>query len=495
MKDGKEVTEILEAFDLTDSYRAAGELAGCDHHTVAHHVAKRDAGLPPGHAGFDRPKKTDEFDALIEQWVRKSHGKIRADVAHRRLAAMGYTGSERTTRRAVAAAKKAWEAGTRRVYQPWIPEPGSWLQYDFGDGPMVEGRRTWLFCAWLAWSRFRVVVPILDKTIATVLCCLDVTFRRLGGAPTNVLTDNEKTVTIDRVAGIAVLNPTMAKAALHYAVAVRACEPADPESKGGSEATVKLAKADVVPTDANLRSDYTSFAALEAACDAFCDRVNARDHRLLGRPPADALIEEQAALHRIPDGPFAAALGETRSVSRDATISVGGVRYSVPHTLVDAEVWIRFHGEDLVVTHQGDSGTAEVARHARSTKGHPQILDEHYPERSTIPGRTPRPATERERAFLAIGDGAEQWLLEAATAGTTKMRVKMDEAVQLARLLGDTTVDRALGAAATAGRFGEKDLGMILDHLQHNPTIDGLRAPGEDASLQNGLDGWRVMGR
>ena len=122
-------------------------------------------------------------------------------------------------------------------------------------------------------------------------------------------------------------------------------------------------------------------------------------------------------------------------------------------------------------------------------------MDEHYPERSTIPGRTPRPATERERAFLAIGDGAEQWLLEAATAGTTKMRVKMDEAVQLARLLGDTTVDRALGAAATAGRFGEKDLGMILDHLQHNPTIDGLRAPGDEASLQNGLDGWRVMGR
>lgn len=27
--------EILEAFDLTGSYRAAAELAGCDHHTVA----------------------------------------------------------------------------------------------------------------------------------------------------------------------------------------------------------------------------------------------------------------------------------------------------------------------------------------------------------------------------------------------------------------------------------------------------------------------------
>ena len=91
--------------------------------------------------------------------------EARADVAHRELVAMGYDGSEGTTRRVVAAAKESWEAGNRRTYMPWIPEPGSWLQFDFGDGPAVGGRRTWLCCAWLAWSRFRVVVPILDKTV------------------------------------------------------------------------------------------------------------------------------------------------------------------------------------------------------------------------------------------------------------------------------------------------------------------------------------------
>ena len=29
----------------------------------------------------------------------------------------------------------------------------------------VEDRATVLFCAWLAWSRFRVVVPLRDKTL------------------------------------------------------------------------------------------------------------------------------------------------------------------------------------------------------------------------------------------------------------------------------------------------------------------------------------------
>jgi hypothetical protein len=40
-----------------------------------------------------------------------------------------------------------------------------------------------------------------------VFAALDVTLRRLGGAPTYVLTDNEKTVTVDHIAGMAVRNP------------------------------------------------------------------------------------------------------------------------------------------------------------------------------------------------------------------------------------------------------------------------------------------------
>ena len=44
VKSDEEIMEILEAFDLTGSYRDAGELAGCSHHTVAHHVEARAAG-------------------------------------------------------------------------------------------------------------------------------------------------------------------------------------------------------------------------------------------------------------------------------------------------------------------------------------------------------------------------------------------------------------------------------------------------------------------
>jgi len=41
-------------------------------------------------------------------------------VAHEKITAMGFAGSERTTRRAVARLKAAWQAGRRRVHRPWV---------------------------------------------------------------------------------------------------------------------------------------------------------------------------------------------------------------------------------------------------------------------------------------------------------------------------------------------------------------------------------------
>jgi hypothetical protein len=54
-----------------------------------------------------------------------------------------------------------------------------------------------------------VVLPILDRSMPSVFAALDVTLRRIGGAPTYLLTDNEKTVTVEHVAGIAVRNRQM----------------------------------------------------------------------------------------------------------------------------------------------------------------------------------------------------------------------------------------------------------------------------------------------
>ena len=122
----------------------------------------------------------------------------------------------------------------------------------------------------------------------------------------------------------------------------------------------------------------------------FCDRVNTREHRVTRRAPAVMLAEERARLHPLPAVPHTVCFGQTRKVSWQSTISVGGALYSVPSTLVDERVWARADGDELVIVHaDAPDGPREVARHQLTTPGRPSIHDEHYP---------PRPAGALERA-------------------------------------------------------------------------------------------------
>jgi transposase len=495
-KSGREIMEIFEAYDLTGTAWSASQLAGCDAKTVARYVEIRAAGGDPL-AKMARPKAVDAFMEKIEELVDRSKGKIRADVVHRKITAMGYRGSERSARRAVAEVKEAWRAGRRRRYRPWIPEPGMWLQWDWGDGPVIGGRKTQLFCAWLAWSRFRVVIPVWDQQTGTLTWCLDQALRAVGGAPTYLLTDNARTVTMDHVAGIPVRHPEMVALGRHYGCKVETCVPFDPESKGGVEATVKIAKADLVPSEANLLPAYGSFRELEDACRAFCDRVNGRAHRETAAVPAGRLAAEREMLHPLPAEPYALALGEERLVNDDQTIRFGSVRYSTPPGHCGTRVWCRVAGEELVITARTRAGAAEIARHRLSVPGSPVIRDEHYPDHPGGNGPRqprPRPRTEAEAAFLAIGDGAHRWLAEAAASGASRIRSKMARAVELAAVVGTDRTDAALGLAAIAGRFAGGDLASIIDHLASETAIGEVVIAGEAHSAQPGTSGWSRLG-
>ena len=89
MLSEEKAMEILEAYDLTSSFRSAAALCGVDHHTVRRYVAARAAGLDPATA-FGRPTITDPFADKIAEWVERSCGAVRADVVHRKLMAMGF---------------------------------------------------------------------------------------------------------------------------------------------------------------------------------------------------------------------------------------------------------------------------------------------------------------------------------------------------------------------------------------------------------------------
>jgi hypothetical protein len=494
VKTTETIMEILAAYDLTGSFRDAAALVGCAPNTVARYVRDRDAG-GPRMTPIQRDQVIDPFREKLEEWVDASHGRIRADVAQRKLVAMGYVGSERTTRRAVAEAKAIYRAGHRRRFRPWLPEPGLWFQWDYADGPLVDGRKTWLWCAWLAWSRFRVVLPIRDKTLPTVIACLDATLRRFGGAPTYGLSDNEKTLTLDHIARIAVRHPTMVEVGRHYGLTLASCVPADPQSKGGSEATVRIAAADLVPTDANLLGSYTSFAELRRGCDEVCERVNARPHRATRCPPIERLAQERERLHPLPTEPFTAAFGVSRGVGAILpVVQFDGGEYSVPDDYAGQEVWVRRQDDEIVIVHVSRDGAQEIARWEPTVAGQPRHNPAHFGPPPEGPlHRTPRARTADEAAFLAIGPGAQQWLLAAAAVGTARMRTKLIGAVALARIYGPGPVDRALATAAELGRFADEDLAELLRY-QATARPGKVRRLDEARSLQAGTAAWAGFG-
>ncbi len=145
--------------------------------------------------------------------------------------------------------------------------------------------------------------------------------------------------------------------------------------------------------------------------------------------------------------------------------------------------------------HISSIGPVEVARHQRARPGGPKIEDGHFPPAPAgALERKPLARNASEAAFLALGGGAKLWLAEAAAAGTTKIRLKMAQAVTLAKLFEAKEVDWALGHAAVHARFAEADLASILDH---HATTSAAAAPSrarEDGSLTQGTAGWAALG-
>jgi hypothetical protein len=106
----------------------------------------------------------------------------------------------------------------------------------------------------------------------------------------------------------------------------------------------------------------------------------------------------------------------------------------------------------------------------------------------------PTPASPEEAAFLALGSGAERWLILAAASGAERIRTKIRRATELAALVGPRQVERALGLAAEAGRFADGDLEAIVDHLRLLGHRSSEPLETGDDTLQPGTGAWQLLG-
>ena len=441
--------DIVTAFEQVGTYRGAAALCGTTHKTVKRVIDANRAGVSVSASRRAGPRNTDGVRAVIEEKIRATDGRISAKRLLPFAQAAGYEGSARNFRRAVAEAKVRWRR-QRRVFRPWTPTPGEHLVIDW----CVEGG--WhVFCAVLAWSRWRFVRVARDEKAATTMRLLAECFEELGGTPKVVLADRMGCLKGGVVANVMVPTADYVRFATHFGFRPDFCEAADPESKGVVEALCRYAQEDlVVPAGA-----WSSEVEANDACRAWCAEVNANLHSTIAAIPEERLVEERKLLRPLPSLRPPLRRGERRRVDKLSTVRIGSARYSVPRELVGVDVMvIAADGEVLI-----ERDDTLVARHRLVAPGEVSIIDEHYGGPRRGPARAVRARSGPERAFLALGPVAEAFLRDAAAAGTNKLASELAAIVELEAAWGRHALVAALERALAFRRFRASDVRSILE--------------------------------
>lgn len=453
--------DIISAYQQLGSYRGAADMCGTTHKTVKRIVDKFEAdqaGAPPP-ARAERDHNYDAVAELVAARVKKSHARISAKRLLPIALTAGYDGSDRNFRRLVAEAKAVWRRESHRGRRPAVWIPGEYLVIDWAT---IGGLH--LFCAVLAYSRWRFAAFAVDEKVTTTMALIAEALAEIGGVPQKVLADRMACLKGGVVANVVIPTPDYVRFATHYGFAPDFCHGDDPESKGIVENLVGYAQRDLaVPlfTEADIAGTTVSVHDANAAAKAWCVEVNSRVHSEICAIPEQRLVDERAVLGRLPS--LRLQIGPppvTRKVDRLSCVRFASARYSVPNRLIGTTVTLVQSGGRLIIL-EPSSGEV-IAEHDLAMPGRASVLDEHYARPRRAPSREPRPRTAVEQHFCALGDSAEKFLIGAAAIGNTRLGSELEILLALGAAHGTGALVAALNRAVAFRRFRAADVRSIL---------------------------------
>jgi transposase len=459
--------DIISAYQEVGSYRGAAAICGTTHKTVRRVIERAEAGgVRP--ARKDRERNYASVRELVTARVVGSKGRMQAKQILPIARAAGFEGSARNFRRLVAVAKRDYRRDHHRGRRPGVWQPGEYLVFDWTD----LGAGLHIFCAVLAWSRWRLVRFAADEQAHTTMGFIAEAFDAAGGVPAKTLTDRMGCLKGGVVANLVIPTPAFIGFAAHYRFAPDWCEAGDPQSKGIVENLCGYVQRDLgVPllTEARLAGRVLSVHEANAAAVAWCAEVNAAVHSETRAVPDERLVQEAVLFPALPSlqlhvGPEP----ETRKVDRLSCVRFASARYSVPTRLIGAQVVLQQSAGRMLII---EPGTGEVvAEHALVAPGEVSVLDEHYGGPRPVPTRNPRPRTVAEQLFCGLGPAAAEFLVGAAAAGNTRLHSDIDVLLDLHAAHGDEAFLAAVHRAVVFKRWRAADVRSILAAGAGSPT-------------------------
>jgi hypothetical protein len=450
--------DVISAYREVGTYRGAAAVCGTTHKTVKRVIDRHESG---GVAPVPQPRghNYDGVVELVAARVKKTQGKITAKRLLPAARAGGYAGSARNFRRLVAEQKALWRKENHRGRRPAVWSPGEHLVIDWG---VLFGLH--VFCAVLAWSRFRFVRFADNEHADTTLALLAECFETLGGVPGVVLADRMGCLKGGVVANKVIPTAEYVRFAAHYGFRPDFCEAADPESKGIVENLIGYAKTDLIIPGADGAGGvaFADVAAANAAAVPWCLEVNGAVHSEICAVPAERLVVERELLAPLPSLRPSIGRMVIRKVDRLSCVRFASARYSVPVRFIGEQVRLRVDDDRSVVIIAGPGDGEVVAEHLLVAPGEVSILDAHYGGPRPTPRRAVRPRTVAERAFCALGPTAEAFITGAAAAGNTRLGPELAELNTLHAAHGNEAFLDALSRAVAFGRWRAADIRSIL---------------------------------
>jgi transposase len=311
---------------------------------------------------YERKPKSWKIDPwrgyLRERWEQGVHNASRLFVE---LQKREYGGGLTQVKKVV----RPWRSeGQERAFVRFETAPGEQAQMDWGHFGNWDSRRLYGFALTLGWSRMRYVEFTQRQDEETLLNCMVHAFAYFGGVTVTVLTDNMKTVVVDRIDGQPRFHPKMLDFASYYGFVPRTCHPYRPQTKGKIESTIRYIKSSFWPG-----LSFDSLAELNRQALAWCEEANRRVHGTTREVPVERLPREGLTpLNGQPH--YDTSYVSYRQVARDCLVSYRGNRYSVPHAHAGKSVLVReplgsgsiriFHQQDLIAEHTLSRGKGEM---------------------------------------------------------------------------------------------------------------------------------------
>lgn len=376
MLRGRDVDEVRQRCRQGVSITEIRRMTGLSRDTIRKYLSEKPDGSPEYGPRSERGGKLAPFREYLEK--RRQAGVWNAVVLLRELRERGYTGGYTLVKEYLEPHRESARAAAVRRFET---EPGRQAQLDWGDlGYLEQGgetRKLYCFVMTLGYSRAIFADVATNQRLETLLRLHERAFWALGGVCEEVLYDWMKTVALGRDdRGEIVWNKGFADFARYWGFQPRLCRDYRPQTKGKVERGVGYLKTNFLPEV--LGWEPGTEAQVRAALLGWVDTVaNRRVHGTTYRRVDEAWAEERGSLMPISGRPAYPYLPmEPRKVSRDAYVSYGASRYSVPWEWAGREVQVREIEERLEIGLTTPSRRFErVAAHSRSERKHAVITE------------------------------------------------------------------------------------------------------------------------